>query len=146
MSLVRNRGGAAGASVSSSPSRYVDVESGTRQITKDEQHVRIKSNLAHSNAIMPYSTDVSNGHFIDLFRDIGSFDQLITSHDALVGDIVETEKTPEAHIHLVGGPKDVSPNPYHPQVTDNASFVVDNDVLGAKHSVCLLYTSDAADE
>lgn len=116
------------------PFGYIDVDSETRQLGITEQHVRVKSDFGHSKVLMPYSNEISNGHFIDLFRDVGGFDQLITSHDALVGEIRETEKTPEAQLHLVGGSADASPNPYFPVASDNVIFTTD-DVMGTTHSV-----------
>lgn len=127
-------GGSGGSSSTSQPLKYTEVTNADRQLTKDEQFVKIKSDFAHSSAIMPYSTEISNGHFVDLFRGEGSFDQLITSHDALIGDIRDTEKATEAHLHLVGGSSDASPNTYFPVASSNVNFEND-DVLGTTHSV-----------
>ncbi|MCP3679381.1 MAG: hypothetical protein GY782_03585 [Gammaproteobacteria bacterium] len=134
-STANNQGGGGGGSDSSSqPDHYANVESETKQISTSEQHVRVKSDFGSSKVVMPYSTEVSDGHFVDLFRDKGSFEQLITSHDALVGEIRETEKTTEAHLHLVGSHRDASPNPYFPVASDNVKFEA-VDVLGVTHSV-----------
>ena len=139
-------GGAAGggsSSGSSGSSSYSEVSSTSKQLSASDQLVKVKSDMAHSEVIMPYSTDISNGHYVDLFRDEGSFNQMITSHDALVGNVRATEKEPEAHLHLVGGSADASPNAYFPVASDNVTFTND-DVLGASHSVMRI--DDSAEE
>ncbi len=145
MSLVRNRsgGGGGGTTIIKQPSEFIDVANETKQLTKNDQYVRVKSDVSDTTIMLPPTTSVQDGHFINFLRDAGTFAQLIKSNDALVAPPPGIGSTPELLIPLNGSVTDVSPNAYTVQQSANTGFVVD-DVLGQTHSVLQVESSAGA--
>lgn len=129
--LAATGGGGGGTA---GPFEFTDVANETKQLTKNDQYVRVKSDVSDTTIMLPPTTEVENGHFINFFRDEGDFAQLVKSNDALVAPPPDIGSTPELLIPLNGSVNDLSPNAYTVQQSANTGFVVD-DVLGQTHSV-----------
>ena len=116
------------------PVEYLDVANETKQLTKDDQYVRVKSDSANTVITLPPTSTVNDGHFVNFFRDVGTFAQFVKSNDTAVADPPEIDSTPSLLIPLNGSYADISPSAFTVTPTANVGFV-SQEVLGQTHSV-----------
>ena len=82
--LAATGGGGGGGGGTASPSEFTEVANETKQLTKDDQYVRVKSDSSDTVITLPPTSTVEDGHFVNFFRDAGTFAQFVKSNDAAV--------------------------------------------------------------
>ena len=60
-------GGGGGTTTVIRPSEYTEVANETKQLTKDDQYVRVKSDSANTVITLPPTSTVNDGHFVNFF-------------------------------------------------------------------------------
>ena len=96
--------------IGESESRYTDVSNETKQLTKDDQYVRVKSDVSLASVAFPSTSEILDGHFVDLFRGEGDEPQIVKSNDTPISlpPVVQTATT--VNLSLDGSSTDASPN------------------------------------
>jgi|21_taG_2_1085346.scaffolds.fasta_scaffold02569_5 hypothetical protein len=120
---------------------YIDVANETKQLTKDDQYVRFKSDTSNSKAILPLATTINDGHFIDFFRGDGALSQVLESSDATISRINLSDNSTELNLPLSGNANDISINGVSSASVGVISYI-GNDVNGKTHDVMRISTSE----
>ena len=127
-------GGGGGTTINVVPSEYRDVSNETAQLTKDDQFVRVKSDLAEAKIVTPPKATISNGHFIDLFSGERGNPQIVESSDALISAAPTVSDIPVSNISLNGSAVDTSPLGQTTTTTGTISYTSET-INGQTHEV-----------
>ncbi|MCP3683206.1 MAG: hypothetical protein GY861_11000, partial [bacterium] len=127
-------GGGSGSTTLITPKDYLEIDSETKQLEKEDQYVIVTSETGLSTVTFPPTPDVEDGHYVILVRGEGTFSQLVKSDDAAVSSPPIVVREAEISLPLNGDIFDTSINSVPFTQSSDTGFVTDT-FLGQTHEV-----------